>query len=53
MLLRDFGERAEECLRLAAAAATRHDRDFLVALAQAWCGVTEEEPEQTDRLRTH
>jgi hypothetical protein len=31
MLLRDFGERAEKCLRLAAAAATRHDRDVLVA----------------------
>jgi hypothetical protein len=50
MLLREFSERAAECIQLAERARSNHDRDFFIELARAWCGVTEEPPKE-DRPR--
>ncbi|HEY4403511.1 MAG TPA: hypothetical protein VGN55_02565 [Xanthobacteraceae bacterium] len=50
MLLREFSERAAECIQLAERARSEHDRDFFIELARAWCGVTEEPPKE-DRPR--
>jgi hypothetical protein len=41
MLLREFSERAAECIRMAEQARSEHDRDLFIELARAWCGVKE------------
>ena len=51
MLLREFSERAAECIRLAERARSDHDRDLLIELARAWCGVTEEPPKPAGHWR--
>jgi hypothetical protein len=38
MLLRDFSERAAECIRMAERERSDHDRDLFIELARAWCG---------------
>ena len=52
MLLREFSERAAECIQLAERARSDHDRDLFIELARAWCGVTEAEiPKDEPRPR--
>ncbi len=41
MLLREFSERAAECIRMAERARSDHDRDLFIELARAWCGMNE------------
>jgi hypothetical protein len=53
MLLREFSERAAECIRLAERARSDHDRDLFIGLARAWCGVTEKPPETESCPRQH
>jgi hypothetical protein len=43
MLVREFSERAAECIRMAEQARSDHDRDLFIELARAWCGVNGEE----------
>jgi hypothetical protein len=46
MLLRDFfAERAEEYVRLAQQTPSSHDRQIFIAMARAWYGLTEKEPQ--------
>jgi hypothetical protein len=54
MLLYDFSDRAEECIRMAERATSPHDRDFLIELACAWYGMHEEDhPARTSPHRMH
>jgi hypothetical protein len=53
MLLREFSERAAECIRMAEQARSDHDRDLFIELARAWCGVTEERSETENRPQQH
>ena len=46
MLLHDFSERAQEYIRLAEHARSRHDRDLFIGMALAWYGLAEDPPEQ-------
>jgi hypothetical protein len=41
LLLQEFSERAAECIRMAERSKSEHDRDLLIELARAWCGLTE------------
>jgi hypothetical protein len=52
MLLQEFNDRAAECLKLADAAASRRDRDFLVELALAWYGLADE-PQHVEMRQAH
>ncbi len=52
MLIQDFSERAAEYLRLAQQARSEHDRELFIELARAWCGVTEEKPDDETELGT-
>jgi hypothetical protein len=45
MLLNDFADRAEECLRLAQRMTSPHDRDLLVEIARAWYGIAHDNAE--------
>jgi len=45
MLLHDFADRAEECLRLAEVSPSSHDRELFVELARAWYGIDDEIPQ--------
>jgi hypothetical protein len=47
MLLHDFSDRAEECIRMAQRATSQHDRDFFIEMARAWYAITEERPQPT------
>jgi hypothetical protein len=51
MLLREFSERAAECIQLAERAKSDHDRDLFIELARVWCGVTVESPKDDIRPR--
>jgi len=53
MLLREFSERAAECIRMAELVRSDHDRDLLIELARAWCGVTEGTSKIEHRLQRH
>jgi hypothetical protein len=53
MLLREFSERAAECIRMAEQARSDHDRDLFIELARAWCGVNEETPKTESRPQQH
>ena len=44
MLIRDFSERATECIRYAQRARSNRDREFFVEMARAWCGVSTKKP---------
>jgi len=46
MLIQDFGARAQEYVALAERARSEHDRQLFVAMARAWCGVSEDEPDK-------
>ena len=51
MLIRDFADRAEECIRFAEQVTSRRDRVLFVEMARAWCGVREELPDFGRKLR--
>ena len=53
MLIREFSERAAECIRMAELSRSEHDRDLFIELARAWCGVTEETPKAESRPPKH
>jgi hypothetical protein len=53
MLIREFSERAAECIRMAERSRSDHDRDLFITLARAWCGVTEETPRTESRPQQH
>jgi hypothetical protein len=40
MLVRDFSDRAEECVRLAQHTKSPHDRELFIEMARAWYGLT-------------
>jgi hypothetical protein len=46
MLIQEFSERAAECITYAQRAKSDHDRQFFIEMARAWCGVTEQKPEE-------
>ena len=52
MLIQDFGARARECIAMAEQAKSEHDRDLFIAMARAWCGVTDERIENKAGART-
>ncbi|MEA2903631.1 MAG: hypothetical protein QOI12_1018 [Alphaproteobacteria bacterium] len=54
-LLHDFSDRAEECIRLAQCAHSKHDRDLFTGLARAWYGLDDGDVRATspDRKRPH
>jgi hypothetical protein len=43
--IRDFSDRATECVRSAERAKSEHDRELFLALARAWCGIKQDEDE--------
>jgi hypothetical protein len=45
MLLHDFADRAEECLRLAQRTTSPHDRALLLEIARAWYGMAHDKAE--------
>ena len=51
MLIRDFSERAAECVRLAERAHSEHDRELFIEMARAWCGLYEERPRGSEAIR--
>lgn len=54
MLIRDFSERAAECVKLAERARSEHDRELFIAMARAWCGVNEDARKNEERpVRPH
>jgi hypothetical protein len=48
MLLHDFRERAEECMSMAQRTDSPRDRDFLLEMARAWCGMAQKWEEVAD-----
>jgi hypothetical protein len=42
MLLDDFSDRAEECMRLANRATSEHDRKLFTEMANAWYGMMDD-----------
>jgi hypothetical protein len=45
MLLNDFADRAEECLKLAQRTTSPDDRDLLLEIARAWYGMAHDKAE--------
>jgi len=45
MLLHDFSDRAEECLKLAQRANSANDRELFLEMARAWYGLEEDRME--------
>ena len=42
MLIQDFGAGEQGCIAMAERAKSEHDRALFIAMARAWCGVSEE-----------
>jgi hypothetical protein len=53
MLLHDFRDRAEECMSIAQRTASPRDRDFLLEMARAGCGMVQDGDEIADPVRRH
>jgi hypothetical protein len=51
MLLHDFRDRVEECMSMAQRTASLRDRDFLLDMARAWCGVARESDEAAEPVK--
>jgi hypothetical protein len=51
MLLQDFGRRVEECMSMAERTTSPHDRDFLLEMARAWCGMARESDEAAEPVK--
>jgi hypothetical protein len=46
MLLKEFSERAAECVHMAERAKSENDRALLIELARAWCGLNAEDAQE-------
>jgi hypothetical protein len=44
MLVHDFSDRAEECVRLAQQTTSPHDRELFIEMARAWYGLADGVP---------
>ena len=51
MLLHDFADRAEDCMRLAQRPTSPHDREPLLKIARAWYGIADEKAEVAGRVK--
>lgn len=51
MLLHDFADRAEECMRLAERTNSPHDRDLLLEIARAWYGIAHDKADVTGLVK--
>jgi hypothetical protein len=50
-MLHDFRDRAEECMSIAQRTASPRDRDFLLEMARAWCGMVQGREEVADPVK--
>jgi hypothetical protein len=53
MLIYDFADRAEECLKLSQQTHSPRDRDLFIEMARAWYGMKEAEAEIAAPKRPH